>query len=213
MVPILLRLDYISPRLTKIMIQAGPQACFMKDRKGYLPAHVACSRHCSPEKLQMLLNVNPASLFAKTNQGHTLLSLATSTATKSHPNYALIDDLRRRLDYTGAQQVGHHPLLPSYDVGGGDDHHTGPNRVSSDDTYDHSDTFVGEGSPSSTMMPVPASSAPLTRSRKRKVAPEKKHTNSEEDDDDNEQANLLLHFYRQTDLQIGGQQIKNFAKV
>jgi hypothetical protein len=201
--------DYISPRLTKIMIQAGPQACFMKDRKGYLPSHVACSRHCSPEKLQMLLNVNPASLFATTNNGHTLLSLATSTATKSHPNYALIDDLRRRLDYTGTPQVGHHKLVPTYSVG--DDSHTGPNRVSSDDTNDHSDTGREESRASLTMLPGPAATAPLTRSRKRKITTGEIDTMS--DDDDKEQANLLLHFYRQTDQQIGGQQIKNFAKV
>ena len=68
----------------------------MKDKKGFLPAHVACSRHCSPEKLEMLLNVNPAALSAKTNDGDTLWSLATSNATASHPNYALIADLEKR---------------------------------------------------------------------------------------------------------------------
>jgi hypothetical protein len=97
-------LDYISPRITEMMIENGRKACFMKDKKGYLPAHVACSRHCSPEKLQMLLNVNPDSLSAKTNDGQTLLSLAISTGTKSHPNYALIEDLRRRC--MGANLVG-----------------------------------------------------------------------------------------------------------
>ena len=83
------------------MIQYGPQACFMRDKKGYLPAHVACSRHCSPEKLRMLLAVNPESLMSKTNDGQTLLSLAINTATKSHPNYALIDALRTKLDGIG----------------------------------------------------------------------------------------------------------------
>jgi hypothetical protein len=89
--------DYISPRVTGMMIEHGSDACFMGDKKGYLPAHVACSRHCSPEKLRMLLSVNPASLYERTNKGETLLSLATSTATKSHPNYALIDELNRQL--------------------------------------------------------------------------------------------------------------------
>lgn len=69
----------------------------MKDKKGYLPAHIACSRHCSPEKLRMLLSVNPTALYDKTNRGETLLTLATSTATKAHPNYALIDELNRQL--------------------------------------------------------------------------------------------------------------------
>jgi hypothetical protein len=82
--------DYISPRLTKMMIEHGQQACFKRDKKGYLPAHVACSRHCSPEKLLMLLAANPDSLTSRTNDGHSLLSLAMSTATKSHPNYALV---------------------------------------------------------------------------------------------------------------------------
>ena len=81
-----------------MMIENGPKACFMKDKKGYLPAHVASSRHCSPEKLQMLLDVNPNALEELSNDGHTLLSLAIDTATRSHPNYALIDLLRQKLD-------------------------------------------------------------------------------------------------------------------
>eukprot|EP00535_Pseudo-nitzschia_heimii_P002255 CAMPEP_0197185068 /NCGR_PEP_ID=MMETSP1423-20130617/11121_1 /TAXON_ID=476441 /ORGANISM="Pseudo-nitzschia heimii, Strain UNC1101" /LENGTH=301 /DNA_ID=CAMNT_0042636031 /DNA_START=598 /DNA_END=1503 /DNA_ORIENTATION=- len=89
--------DYISPKLTATMIQYGRRACFMRDKKGFLPAHVACSRHCSPEKLEMLLQVNPDSLFAETEDGRTLLGLAKSTATKTHPNYALISDLERRV--------------------------------------------------------------------------------------------------------------------
>lgn len=83
------------------MVLNGREACFMKDKKGYLPAHVACSRHCSPEKLHMLLKINRAALTAKTNSGDTLLSLAIKSATRSHPNYALIDDLKRRLDDIG----------------------------------------------------------------------------------------------------------------
>lgn len=79
------------------MIEYGREACFMKDKKGFLPAHVACSRHCSPEKLRMLLAVNPGSLHDMSYDGKSLLSLATSTATKSHPNYALIDELNRQL--------------------------------------------------------------------------------------------------------------------
>jgi hypothetical protein len=80
-----------------MMIEHGSDACFMRDKKGYLPAHVACSRHCSPQKLRMLISVNPASLHERTDKGDTLLSLATKMATKSHPNYALIDELNRQL--------------------------------------------------------------------------------------------------------------------
>lgn len=89
--------DYISPRLARMMIDHGSEACFMKDENGFLPVHVACSRHCSPEKLRMLLAVNPQSLFEKTHKGDTILDLAKKTATKSHPNIALIDELGRQL--------------------------------------------------------------------------------------------------------------------
>ena len=87
------------------MIERGRKACFMKDRKGYLPSHVACSRHCSPEKLRMLLDVNPGALYVTTEDGNTLLSLATNTATKSHPNYALIDELNRQLESAARPSV------------------------------------------------------------------------------------------------------------
>jgi Ankyrin repeats (many copies) len=188
------------------MIQAGAKACFMKDRKGYLPAHVACSRHCSPEKLQMLLNVNPASLFATTNDGHTLLSLATSTATKSHPNYALIDELRTRIDIAGTQQ-GHHLSLPAYD-GGRNSNHAVPNRVISDDANDPADCTSDE----SRAAAATAAPAQVIESRKRKIKSEG-HDKNKPDRDDKEQAHLLLHFYRQTDQQGGDQEIKNYATV
>jgi hypothetical protein len=45
----------------------------------------------------MLLSIHPGALFEETFDGHSLLSLATSTATKSHPNYALIDELNRQM--------------------------------------------------------------------------------------------------------------------
>lgn len=76
----------------------------MQDKRGYLAAHVACARHCSPEKLDLLLQANPSALYAKTKQGDTLLSLAVSTATKSHPNTTLIQVLEKRLG------VLHQPL-------------------------------------------------------------------------------------------------------
>lgn len=87
------------------MIDNGAEACFMRDKKGFLPAHVACSRHCSPEKLRMLLSVNPRALHDPTGDGHTLLSLATMTATKSHPNYALIDELNRLLTASATSPI------------------------------------------------------------------------------------------------------------
>lgn len=96
--------DYISVRLTRMMIDNGKAASFMRDKKGWLPAHVACNRHCSPEKLQMLLAANPGALFSKTDDGETLDSLARTSATKSHPNYALIEELNRQLGAVLAPQ-------------------------------------------------------------------------------------------------------------
>lgn len=89
--------DYVSPDIVELMVNLAPKACFITDKKGYLAAHVACSRHCSPAKLQMLLTVNPDALYAKTNAGDTLLSLAKSTATKTHPNYRLISAIQDHL--------------------------------------------------------------------------------------------------------------------
>eukprot|EP00543_Licmophora_paradoxa_P016438 CAMPEP_0202478984 /NCGR_PEP_ID=MMETSP1360-20130828/94749_1 /ASSEMBLY_ACC=CAM_ASM_000848 /TAXON_ID=515479 /ORGANISM="Licmophora paradoxa, Strain CCMP2313" /LENGTH=192 /DNA_ID=CAMNT_0049106293 /DNA_START=464 /DNA_END=1039 /DNA_ORIENTATION=+ len=64
--------DYISPRLARSMIERGKDATSMVDKKRWLPIHVACSRHCSPEKLGMLLEANPNSLYAKTGDGRSL---------------------------------------------------------------------------------------------------------------------------------------------
>lgn len=89
--------DYIAPDIVQDMVTLAPKACFMTDKKGYLAAHVACSRHCSPAKLQMLLAVNPDALYATTNAGDTLLSLAKSTATKTHPNHLLIRAIQNHL--------------------------------------------------------------------------------------------------------------------
>jgi hypothetical protein len=59
----------------------------------------------------MLLAVNPNSLFDATVDGETLLSLATSTATKSHPNYALIDELNRQHALVATQPAAT-PMAP-----------------------------------------------------------------------------------------------------
>jgi hypothetical protein len=92
--------DYVSARLTQTMVDQGAKACFLKDSKGWLPVHVACSRHCSPEKLLMLLQVHPECLYATTNDGQTPLSLAKSTATKTHPNQKLIKEIKKQLGRT-----------------------------------------------------------------------------------------------------------------
>lgn len=81
-------------------------ACFMRDKDGNLPHHVACSRHVSPYKLEKLLEVNPEALEAKNKNGRTLLDLAENTATKTHPNYALIKYLE------GLSKAENLPLPP-----------------------------------------------------------------------------------------------------
>ena len=73
----------------------------IQDKHGNLPHHVACSRHVSPGKLEKLLEVNPRAMTEKNNQKATLLRLATSTATKSHPNNALIKYLEERMKEAG----------------------------------------------------------------------------------------------------------------
>ena len=73
-----------------MMIDSGPGACFIKDSEGYLPAHVACSRRCTVQTLQMLLRVNPGALYEQTFKGDTLLSLAQKA---KYRNQALIQEL------------------------------------------------------------------------------------------------------------------------
>jgi len=77
-----------------MMVWNGVPATFMKDKNGFLPIHVACSRHCSPPKLDILLAANPDSVVDRTDDGHSPLSLALSTATKSHPNNTLVARLK-----------------------------------------------------------------------------------------------------------------------
>jgi hypothetical protein len=101
---------YTTPRLVKMMIDNGRQACFMKDIKGFLPAHVACSRHCSPEKLRMLLAVNPDALFDKTNDNETMLDLAKKMATKNLPNCSLINELIEQMQVTSEKLEDGHGL-------------------------------------------------------------------------------------------------------
>lgn len=83
------------------MLSTGKRAAKIKDKNGYLPAHIAASRHVSPDKLQMLLNANPDSISARTDDGRTLLSLAKSSATESHPNYRLIEALKKAMRQSG----------------------------------------------------------------------------------------------------------------
>lgn len=108
--------DYVSAAVPELMIHYGREACFMRDKNGFLPAHVACSRHCSLEKLKMLLDVNPGALFEKTNDGKTPLDLAKLKATKSHPNVALITDIERRVK-TASLRVSASVAMGHFDAG------------------------------------------------------------------------------------------------
>jgi hypothetical protein len=160
-----------------MMIQNGPQACFMKDKKGYLPAHVACSRHCSPEKLRMLLHVHPESLLAETNDGQTLLSLAIGMATRSHPNYALIDAIRGKMDEMG---------LPKHDASTSTSTSTTSSirlRVAASSLEEKKETD-----------PCIRLNGNKRSRNQRKV--------TDDAMDDNDPVNLLLHFSRHTDDRI-----------
>jgi len=195
--------DYISPGLTATMIQYGRRACFMRDKKGFLPAHVACSRHCSPEKLEMLLEVNSSSLFAKTDDGRTLLVLAKNTATKSHPNYALISEIERRVN------VASMAASPSTAMG----------QLNVQTSLDYSTYYCNQGTANSDSNTRSAmhNIAPIKRQsklkRKRKVTigdDETQKVIKQEDisvkqedipikQEESEPANLLLHFSRHTE--------------
>jgi hypothetical protein len=161
-----------------MMIQNGPQACFMKDKKGYLPAHVACSRHCSPEKLRMLLHVHPESLLAKTNDGQTLLSLAIGMATRSHPNYALIDALRSQMEKMG---------LPKHDT-------TTTTTTSSTTTSIRLRVAASRLEEKKETDPCIRLIGNKRSRNQRKV--------TDDAMDDNDPVNLLLHFSRHTDDRI-----------
>lgn len=86
--------EYLSLELLRSMVGLRPRACFMRDGKGLLPIHIACGNHCSPQKIQILLDANPSALFATTPDGQTPLSLASSkVTTKKHSNKRLIKKL------------------------------------------------------------------------------------------------------------------------
>lgn len=116
--------DYVASNIIEEMIAQGKQATYVRDKSGYLPAHIAASRHVSPDKLRMLLEANPDSIMARTNDGMTLLSLAQTTATASHPNYRLIGSLRCALQQAGCSEAALDATLNA------------PCRVSSGDTSD-----------------------------------------------------------------------------
>ena len=70
----------------------------MKDKYGYLPIHIYCKRECSIGKLQILYEGFPNSVFEKTPDGDTPLSLVVSFGEKKgRPNYTCIDYLENRM--------------------------------------------------------------------------------------------------------------------
>lgn len=143
--------DYVSSHLTQLMIESCPEATLMKDKKGYLPAHVACSRHCSPEKLKVLLLANPSALYDTTHAGQTLLSLAKATATKSHPNFALIDALTVAMRKTPDP---HQKTTESDDV--------------NDEDSLHQELFNEADDDDEEFFPPPSSPPPITRTTRRR---------------------------------------------
>mmetsp|Transcript_32097 Transcript_32097/g.73789 ORF Transcript_32097/g.73789 Transcript_32097/m.73789 type:complete len:234 (+) Transcript_32097:3-704(+) len=55
----------------------------------------------------MLLQANPSSLFAKTGNGQSLQELAKHTATKSHPNFALLTELEKQCKLASERSSTH----------------------------------------------------------------------------------------------------------
>ena len=176
--------DYVSPALTRHMIEAAPSAVFMREKEGHLPIHVACNRHCSPEKLRMLIQVYPQSLFEKTKKGETPLDLAESSATKAHPNFALLDELHRQMkdpknqtrDMADLMQIDH--FLVSDE--------SSRSRLGSSDTARTDDTLWQPGSPSSRKRKYDETTPTSTA-----FDPTTHHTTAPE--------NLLLHFAQTVD--------------
>ncbi|GKY97808.1 hypothetical protein MPSEU_000738900 [Mayamaea pseudoterrestris] len=66
-------------------------ACLIKNAKGYLPAHVgAANDKCTLKTMEMILDLYPDAIVAKTNQGDTALSLASKL---KKPKFQLLDYL------------------------------------------------------------------------------------------------------------------------
>jgi len=120
----------------------------------------------------MLLSVHPMSLREMTYDGQTLLSLAMSTATKSHPNYALIDELNRQLQATRTDPL---PSFPTAISSEGESDSASRDRLDSNDS---------SKSWQPSLEAVDEQKQPSARARKRK--------SSKEDTP----ADLLLHFSR-----------------
>ena len=68
----------------------------MKDDKGDLPIHIALCRKCTAEKLRVLHNAHPQSLFAVNNRGYNPITLASSDS-ESQMNASLILFLKEKL--------------------------------------------------------------------------------------------------------------------
>jgi hypothetical protein len=139
----------------------------------------------------MLLSVNPGSIRATTNDGQTLLSLAIGNATRSHPNYALIDALRQNIN-----ELGVHPHATSLNVYHGNELRSGTIHSEHHDGWQRHHEEVKESSPRS---------PGLRMSKRRKIRKvTAKATVSGMDSDD--PVNLLLHFSR-------GEKIKHIEQV
>jgi Ankyrin repeats (many copies) len=172
--------DYVSLELTKAMVGRGGKATLMRDKKGYLPLHVAVSRHVSPDKLRLLLDANPSALLAQTNDGQTALALAKTTATESHPNYALIKALEEEIQLCAR--------VASLDVAA-----VLPARVGSTDTIDVTPKGSGKKQKKS------------RKSRKTPTSPAKRikmENSGLPSIETPAAANLLLHFSRNSNVTL-----------
>lgn len=128
------------------------------------------------------------SIFSTTNGGMTLLGLAKKTATRSHPNYALIRALTKKIREAGGEEAerGLLDLLPA--------------RVSSEDTAD---------SPSR----VKKRSIIKRVKRSGKCTRNPGQVAVKEEEDFEDPANLLLHFSRNSSSPSKRYKVTQFAEI
>jgi len=88
--------QYSSTGIARKLIQASLAAVKIRDDKGWLPIHHACRWRSSPEKLKLLIDAYPKSVFQTTHDSlkKTPLDLVRDDATKDRPHLALIAILK-----------------------------------------------------------------------------------------------------------------------
>jgi hypothetical protein len=82
------------------ILKKGQTACRVRDRDGFLPAHVACKYLCSVNVLRVVVAANPLAIFVETNDRSTCLSLAEEETARKEESLCggLAAELRKMLE-------------------------------------------------------------------------------------------------------------------